>query len=102
MNTTTQHRTRTAIAAGVLGLGALALVPSPAQANRIPADPVVTFVATPPGVASLAASAHAQNMRSTLQDFRSSGNVPTSASPTASLAAAAHGDSVRAALQDLR
>ena len=99
---TTQHHTRTAIAAGVLGLAALALTPSPAQANRIPADPVITFVATPSGVARLAASAHAQNMRSTLQDFRSSETISSSASPTAALAAAAHGDSVRAALQDLR
>jgi hypothetical protein len=69
-NATHTNRTATTIAAGAVALTGLLLVPAPAQASRIPADPI-TFVATPLALAQMTADAHATNVRSALQDLQS-------------------------------
>ena len=63
-----RHRAATTVLAGVLGLTVLALAPAPAQASRIPADPM-TFVPTPTALAQLVSDGHASNVRSALQDL---------------------------------
>jgi hypothetical protein len=67
--TLTRHSTALA-AASLLGLAVL-LAPAPAQALRLPADPI-TFVPTPPALSRLIVSAQAANVRAALADLRSS------------------------------
>jgi hypothetical protein len=64
------HRTATTLAAGAIALTGLLLAPTPAQASRIPADPI-TFVATPLALAQMTADAHATNVRSALRELQS-------------------------------
>jgi hypothetical protein len=71
MFTTLSHPHLTArIAAGLFAITALALAPSPAQATRIPADPIA-FVATPVALVQMTNDAHAANVRAALQELRS-------------------------------
>jgi len=62
------HRTATTVLAGIVGLTVLALAPAPAQASRIPADPMA-FVPTPTALTQLVTDGHASNVRSALQDL---------------------------------
>lgn len=62
------HRIATTVLAGLFGLTVLALVPAPAQASRIPADPI-TFVPTPTSLSQLVSDGHASNVRAALQDL---------------------------------
>jgi hypothetical protein len=63
---TIQHRTSTL--AALFTLTVLALVPSPAQATRIPADPIA-FVPTPMALSQLVTDGHASNVRSALDEL---------------------------------
>lgn len=64
------HRTATTLAAGAVALTGLLLAPAPAQASRIPADPI-TFVATPLLLAQMTTEAHTASVRAALQDLQS-------------------------------
>ena len=55
---------------GLFAITAVVLAPSPAQATRIPADPVA-FVPTPVALAQMTNDAHAANVRAALQELRS-------------------------------
>jgi hypothetical protein len=68
--TTTQsdHHTATATLAALFTLTVLALVPAPAQASRIPADPMA-FVPSPTALSQLVADGHASSVRSALDDL---------------------------------
>jgi hypothetical protein len=68
--TLSRPRITTRIAAGLFAMTALALAPSPAQATRIPADPVA-FVPTPVALAQMTIDAHAASVRAALQELRS-------------------------------
>jgi hypothetical protein len=67
----TFHSLRTAatVLSGLFAVTVLALIPAPAQASRIPADPI-TFVPTPTGLAHLVTDGHASNVRSALAELR--------------------------------
>jgi hypothetical protein len=62
------HRTATTVVAGLFGLTVLALAPAPAQASRIPADPMA-FVPTPTALTQLVTDGHASNVRAALQEL---------------------------------
>ena len=64
----THRHTAAAVMSGLFALTALALVPAPANASRIPADPV-TFVPTPTATSQLVAGGHASNVQAALQDL---------------------------------
>jgi hypothetical protein len=64
------HRTTTTALAGLFALTVLGLAPAPAQATRIPADPIA-FVATPVALVQMTNDAHAANVRAALQELRS-------------------------------
>jgi hypothetical protein len=64
------HRTTSTVVAGIFGLTLLALVPAPAQATRIPADPMA-FVPTPTALTQLVSDGHATNVRAALQELQS-------------------------------
>jgi hypothetical protein len=64
------HRTASTVVAGIFGLTLLALAPAPADATRIPADPI-TFVPTPTALAQLVTDGHAANVRAAIQELRS-------------------------------
>jgi hypothetical protein len=63
-----QHHVAATAVAGLVGLTAL-LLAAPAQAYRIPADPM-TFVGTPVGLSQLVNDSHAANVWSALEDLR--------------------------------
>ena len=62
------QRPSTAIQAGLLAAAAL-LLAAPAQASRIPADPM-TFAGTPVAVSQLVNGAHAASVWAALEDLR--------------------------------
>jgi hypothetical protein len=70
MFNTHSHRTASTVVAGIFGLTLLALAPAPANATRIPADPI-TFVPTPTALAQLVTDGHAANVRAAIQELRS-------------------------------
>jgi hypothetical protein len=61
-------RTAAVVAAGMLGFAALG-APAPAQALRLPADPI-TFVPTPAALSRVIVGAQAANIRAALDDLR--------------------------------
>jgi hypothetical protein len=67
----THARRTTATTAALLCLAAVLLAPTPAQALRLPADPI-TFVPTPPALSRLIVGAQAANVRAALDDLRAS------------------------------
>ena len=68
-NIHSHHRTTITVLSGLFALTMLAMVPAPALATRIPADPVVTFVPTPAALSHLVTDGHASNVRAALQDL---------------------------------
>jgi hypothetical protein len=64
------HRTTSTVVAGIFGLTLLALAPAPADATRIPADPMA-FVPTPTALTQLVSDGHATNVRAALQELQS-------------------------------
>jgi hypothetical protein len=67
MNTITANHRISATVAGLVGLAAF-LLAAPAQATRIPADPVA-FIATPVLQTQLVTAGHAANVRAALADL---------------------------------
>jgi hypothetical protein len=65
---TRRTHTVATVLAGLLGVTVLALIPAPAQASRIPADPMA-FVPTPTALSQLVTDGHASSVRSALQDL---------------------------------
>ena len=70
ISATLQRNSAAATATVLLGLTAVLLAPSTAHASRLPADPIITFVATPLEQARLVADAHAANVWAALEDLR--------------------------------
>lgn len=70
MNTTLiRQHLATPLAAVLLALTSLALLPAPAHAIRIPADPVA-FVTTPVLLAQLTTSGHAASVWAAIEELR--------------------------------
>jgi len=66
--TLTQHRITSTAVAGLFALAAL-MFAAPANASRIPADPM-TFVGTPVALSQLVNDSHAANVWAALADLR--------------------------------
>jgi hypothetical protein len=70
-----QRKAISITAAGLFALTTLVLAPTPAQASRLPSDPIV-FVAAPVAVAQPSGDSHAASMRALLADLRVETDAP--------------------------